>query len=169
MTASGRALMTGLIDYAGLFPPAALDMLSAVRHYGGYLAGPDKWALGRFVVPAVRLREFEAAFDEVCCGEREPIWPLSVLSHGDLVGGSKAIDELVQGAVAVKSIEIKATSSGVSSQFLSKWSRAQKAIPVYVEFPSVESRSMLPVLAAAGARAKIRTGGLVAGAFPPPE
>lgn len=172
MTASGRALMAGLIDYAGLFPPAGLDMLSAVRNYREYLSGPDKWALGRFVVLAGRLREFEAAFDEVCCGEREPIWTLSVLSQGDPASDAQGIDELVQGAVAVESIEMKATSSAVSGQFLIKWAKSAKArtaIPVYIEFPPAEAKSILPVLASAGARAKIRTGGLVADAFPSPE
>ena len=161
--------MAGLIDYAGLFPPAALDMTAAVRCYREYLGGPDEWALGRFIVPAVRLREFEAAFNEVCCGEREPIWSLSVLSHGDLLGGSKAIDELVQGAVIVKSIEIKATSAAVSEQFLAKWARAQSAIPVYVEFLPAEVNSMLPMLTRAHARAKIRTGGVTEEAFPTTE
>lgn len=169
MTAAGRALLTGLIDYAGLFPPAGLGMISAVRHYREYLAGPDKWALGRFIVPAVRLREFEAAFNEVCCGEREPIWSLSVLSHGDLLGGSRAIDGLVQGAVTVRSIEIKATSAAVSEQFLAKWARAQSAIPVYVEFHPAEANSMLPMLTRAHARAKIRTGGITEEAFPTTE
>lgn len=169
MTASARALMSGLIDYAGLFPPAALDMISAVRHYREYLAGPDKWALGRFILPAVRLREFQAAFDEVCCGEREPIWTLSVLSHGDLIGGSNAVAELVRGVVTVQCIEMKATSAAVSEQFLAKWSRAQSAIPVYVEFLPAEAISMLPVLNRAHARAKIRTGGVTEEAFPSTE
>jgi len=52
-----RELMTGLIDYAGLFPPAALEMDAAVRNYEAYLRGPDAWALGRFVVPAARLED----------------------------------------------------------------------------------------------------------------
>ena len=47
-----RALMADLVDYAGLFPPAGLDMFSAVRRYRGYLTGEDHWALGKFVVPA---------------------------------------------------------------------------------------------------------------------
>jgi hypothetical protein len=41
-----RALLEGLIDYAGLFPPAKLDMRPAVENYAAYLAGPDAWALG---------------------------------------------------------------------------------------------------------------------------
>ena len=57
-----KALMTGLIDYAGLFPPASLDMETAVRNYRSYLHGEHAWMLGHFVLPANRLREFSDAF-----------------------------------------------------------------------------------------------------------
>ena len=53
-----RALLTGSIDYAGLFPPARLDMEPAVCRYARHRAGPQAWMLGRFVVPAARLEEF---------------------------------------------------------------------------------------------------------------
>ncbi len=169
MTASGRALMAGLIDYAGLFPPAGLDMPSAVRHYREYLGGPDRWALGRFVVAASRLREFESAFDEVCCREREPNWSLSVLRQGDPNSDSTAIHELVQGAVTVESIEMKAASPAMTRQSLANWARTQTSISIYVEFPPAEAKSILPILASAGARVKLRTGGVTANAFPSSE
>ena len=34
-----RSLLADLIDYAGLYPPAALDMRSAVRNYVSYSQG----------------------------------------------------------------------------------------------------------------------------------
>ena len=43
-------LLAGLIDYAGLYPPASLDMPSAVGNYLTYRRGPHAAALGRFVV-----------------------------------------------------------------------------------------------------------------------
>ena len=52
-----RALLEGLVDYAGLFPPAALPMAEAVANYATYLDSADAWALGRFVVPATRLED----------------------------------------------------------------------------------------------------------------
>ena len=57
MFARLRALLSEIIDYAGLFPPAALDMRTAVRNYAAYGAGDDSAMLGRFVVPASRLSE----------------------------------------------------------------------------------------------------------------
>lgn len=61
-TASLRVLLEGLIDYAGLFPPAALSMQDAVRNYARYREEEDAWALGRFVVPADRAHEVPADF-----------------------------------------------------------------------------------------------------------
>lgn len=155
MTA-GRALMAGLVDYAGLFPPAGLEMPEAVRRYREYLAGEDRWALGRFVVPATRLTEFQSAFEDVGCGEHEPVWALSVLGTGDWSG-------LARGAFAVESVEVKAGSVTEAERELAE---CGGEIPVYVEFDPGRAAAMLPTLARAGARAKIRTGGVAAEAFP---
>jgi hypothetical protein len=56
-----RALLTGLIDYAGLFPPAKLPMPPAVENYARYLTVEHHWMLGRFICPVSRLEEFRAA------------------------------------------------------------------------------------------------------------
>jgi hypothetical protein len=57
-----RALLENLIDYAGLFPPAALTMQEAVRNYARYRDGEYAWALGKFVVPQARASEVPAEF-----------------------------------------------------------------------------------------------------------
>ena len=163
MTATTRALMRGLVDYAGLFPPAGLGMGEAVRQYRAYLTGEDRWALGRFVVPAARLAEFRAAFDEVCCGEREPVWGLSILGSGDAAKDAAAIDGLPRGAMQVECVELKAASVAQAEAALEVFVGAPVA---YVEFAPSETEGMLPVLARYAARAKIRTGGVTAEAIP---
>ena len=65
MTESLRILMTGLIDYAGLFPPAALSMNTSVRNFDDYRRSQHAWILNRFVVPVVRLEEFYCAFEQL--------------------------------------------------------------------------------------------------------
>ncbi|MHB8461982.1 MAG: hypothetical protein ACYDA1_04995, partial [Vulcanimicrobiaceae bacterium] len=40
-----------LIDYAGLFPPAALAMEPAVAEYAVLRTLPQAWMLGRFILP----------------------------------------------------------------------------------------------------------------------
>ncbi|MDX1419774.1 MAG: hypothetical protein R3181_07405 [Rubricoccaceae bacterium] len=50
-----RPFLDGLIDYAGLFPPARLDLDPAIKNFARYRSGPDAWMLGRFIVPVTRL------------------------------------------------------------------------------------------------------------------
>jgi hypothetical protein len=59
MTESLRALLTGVIDYAGLFPPAQLPLEEALRNYAAYRESPDSWMLARFVCPAAKLAELD--------------------------------------------------------------------------------------------------------------
>lgn len=62
MSRSLKILLDGLIDYAGLFPPASLPMEEAVANYDRYRRGPFAWALGRFVVQAERLAQVPRTF-----------------------------------------------------------------------------------------------------------
>jgi hypothetical protein len=54
-----RALLGNLIDYAGLYPPAALPLDEMIQNYERYLASPDSWMLNRLVLPASKLNEVE--------------------------------------------------------------------------------------------------------------
>ena len=89
-----HTLLAGSIDYAGLFPPAALDMAAAVRNYAAYRATPDAWALGRFVVPAARLAELEGEVESVAPRAPAEPWRLSVLLGGDPAGELERLGEL---------------------------------------------------------------------------
>jgi len=68
MFASLRALLNGIIDYAGLFPPAALPLDQAIKNYARYRKDADAWMLSRFICPATQLADagpfIEAFFDE---------------------------------------------------------------------------------------------------------
>lgn len=55
MKASLHNFMAGLIDYAGFYPPAGLDIETTVGNYAGYLSGADGWMLGRCIIPATML------------------------------------------------------------------------------------------------------------------
>ncbi|MBO7742851.1 hypothetical protein I8J29_01495 [Paenibacillus sp. MWE-103] len=57
MRTGTKAFMESLIDYAGLYPPAALPMEAAMRNYCRYQRDRDGWMLGGFVVPVARLGE----------------------------------------------------------------------------------------------------------------
>jgi len=158
-----RSLMAGMIDYAGLFPPAALDMKAVVGNYAQYAAGDESWALGRLIVPTDRLAEFTAAFNEVCCDEREIVWLLSVLGGDDPIDNEARLAAFTQGAALVDSVELKAAQPEEAERLLSG---LPDGLTAYVEFPLDNAGEMLPLLSRNGARAKIRMGGVTPEAFP---
>lgn len=55
MTSGLRVFTAGFLDYAGLFPPAKLELEPAIRTYARDRAGPDAWMLGRFICPTSQL------------------------------------------------------------------------------------------------------------------
>ena len=160
-----RALMAGMIDYAGLFPPAALDMKTVVSMYSEFASGHESWALGRLIVPVGRLSEFTDVFNQVCCDEREKAWLLSVTGTDDPAENAAGISSFTQGAVLVDSIELKAPDAASAERFLS--GLPEGLIP-YVEFPPEKTGDMLPVLSRYSALAKIRLGGPTPNAIPDP-
>ena len=79
MKESLRTFMDGLIDYAGLFPPAKLPLNEAIDEYILHLKGENSWILGRFIIPISQfndLEEFLPLFENI-----EPL-KLSVLGGG---------------------------------------------------------------------------------------
>lgn len=78
------ALMDGIIDYAGLFPPAGLAMQPVVANYAAYRQGPHRAMLGRLVCPTARFTEFaECAGEHVAAraGAEAP-WRITALGRG---------------------------------------------------------------------------------------
>jgi hypothetical protein len=63
-----RTFLGGIIDYAGLFPPARLPLEQAIRAYVRYTRGDDAWMLGRFVCPAARFPELTPLGRELFVG-----------------------------------------------------------------------------------------------------
>ena len=176
-----RTLLAGSVDYAGLFPPAGLDMAASVRQYADYRSHPDAWALGRFVVPAARLAELEqeaARFAPTAqpaspAGGADP-WHLSALLGTDAPRELETLGEFncrhaAAGALALSAdvVEARADSVEAVDRLLAavpRWAQA------YVEIPL--DRDPVPLVAAIarrGGRAKARTGGITPDAFPAAE
>lgn len=166
-----RILLSGLVDYAGLFPPAGLDMDTAVRNYAAYRDGAQAWVLGRFVVPAARLDEFEASAAGLLPGSAVEPWPLSVLAGenaGDALRRIEAFRDRHQGRGArVASVELKARDDGPILAGLPELPEMPEGVELFVELPARRNPGPLVLdLGARGARAKIRTGGVTGDAFP---
>lgn len=83
-----RALLSGMIDYAGLYPPASLSLDDAIRNFVKYQDDPEAWMLSRFIIPAKRLSELS---------KLAAIFPEDkILSFSCLGRGGKEIDEFVE-------------------------------------------------------------------------
>ncbi|MDX2194237.1 MAG: hypothetical protein NW201_12845 [Gemmatimonadales bacterium] len=171
MTASAaplalHTLLAAAIDYAGLFPPAALGMDAAVDAYARHRAGPDAWALGRFVLPVARLAEFAGVADT----RRAHGWPLAVIG-GDDPQADAATIRAVHAALAPIGAEVELLEARVAT-VADVAARRAAAAPVrqlVLEVPlDPDPSSLIDAVVAAGAWPKARTGGLVASAFPAP-
>jgi len=164
-----RPLLDALIDYAGLFPPAALSLAAAVEEYDRQRRGPYAFMLGRFVVPLARLEELAGAVSRLPQDGVPGPWPLSVLVAAEApeIERLTAFDGAAAG-LAIRSLELKAASAAGVARVAARLPRSRlPRCERYVEIPL--DRDPEPLVAALGEhrlRAKIRTGGVVPGAFP---
>ena len=140
---SAEALFAHLIDYAGLFPPAALPMADAVRNYDACRRGEHAWMLGRFVLSAAQIGEAMAVASSAA-------FPLA-MTELSVLAGAEAFP------AGADMIETKATSADEIARI------DARGRTVYVEVTDLE---LIDALATRGLRAKIRTGGVIPDAFP---
>jgi hypothetical protein len=140
-----RALLTGLIDDAGLFPPASLSMVDALAGHFAARASEEHWILGRFLCPASRLDELSAAL------------PADRSVRLGIVLDTDELPEPTNGRVVVETVE----------------GRDSRALFVEVSFDDGWASGVRAAVAAVAERGtggmKIRCGGATAAAFPSPE
>jgi hypothetical protein len=163
-----RALLEGIVDYAGLFPPAALDMPSAVRNYASYRSDPASWMLGRFVLPVARLDEFIAARASVENGT-EP-WRLSALLGSDLTSDLervRAFNQSQRGKAVIDSLEAKLVTPAEIEQ---AGNTVGRELELFAELPlDADPTPLVAAVKRSGIKAKMRTGGVVASSVPSAE
>ncbi len=183
--ASLSAALGGLIDYAGLFPPARLEMAPAVAEYAQARAGAHAWMLGRFIVPASRLGELRDAL----AAEQPPL-PLSVIvdAPSDARAWFGAVRQILARLEAlraeprftIEALEVplprltgeRETYDGTIGQFaMLAETHGLRGLPIFVELPTGGERADLlaGAMAALGRHrlhAKLRCGGITADAFP---
>lgn len=165
MPATLRALLASAIDYAGLFPPASLSLATVARNFTAYRLSSHAWALGRLVVPAARLQELAVIVREQ--GDRRTALPVAALVAADHEYDAELIraqNAALDRALVVESAELRVDRI----ESIEPAVRAMgPSIPLYIEVPvDQDPLPFIEVLARLGARGKIRTGGITAGAFP---
>lgn len=174
--ASLRALLAGLVDYAGLFPPAKLPMDEAVAEYARQRSGADRWMLGRFVVTAARLDELEESLRRLPAASRGLPWAVSALAlPPDVPGDARRVASFNERAGVLALVDAAETKASTPEEVDAALDalRPLGLAELYVELPHAADAAALDRLLArvkaGGARAKIRTGGVTADAFPTAE
>ena len=175
-----RTAFSGLIDYAGLFPPAELPMNAAISEYAQARSGGHAWMLARFITGESRLNEL---LD--CAGEPFAISAIADCANdrgwfGSLQGALARIAEKVAAGANIEMLEVplpkllslRETYDAAIGQFAAAASQAGlRSIPSFIELPRDErSQALLPDAVASMARhrlgAKLRCGGANANAVP---
>lgn len=135
-----KALLSGIIDYAGLFPPAALAVTTALDNYDFYQTHPYAWMLARFVLPLHLL-------DEIETGDVETPRRVTLVVKGEQV-------ELPTLPPQVESVEVAGSLA---------WP------PTCRVFQEIDWRDDFEALIPASGGVKLRTGGLTPDTVPPPD
>jgi hypothetical protein len=147
-----------------------------MRKYAEYRESEYRWALGRFVIPVARLDEFEGAAEGLLPDggwEGDDFWRLSALGGADLSSDLNRIAEFNEkyttsdspaGLAIIDTIEIKAAQP---ADIENAMNLTPANLTPYFEIPiNDDPAELIKSIAETEGRAKVRTGGVTADAFP---
>jgi hypothetical protein len=152
-----ETLLAGLFDYAGLYPPASLDLRSAANIYLRYRRSKHSAALGRFILNLDRADEFRSIV-----GDSLAEFPLSAIAPENI--DCAVLAQHIGSGLRIESLEIKCSEPSAIERITRQ---LPQNVVAYFEVPiHADSLPALEAIRAAGARAKIRMGGVVPEAIP---
>ena len=170
VTTKDEVMLEGIIDYAGLYPPASLDMQSVVQNWSEFLQSDDNWMLARLIIPSNQIDEFMKSAKGLLPLAGEEVWELSMLlppasDDGFEDAVQKTIDFNISDCGAVANVvEFKA---GTASEIDTALEVLHDDLFPFIELPIEEDpRGLIACLSGAIAGAKVRTGGIMADMYP---
>ncbi len=181
VSASLRAFLDQAIDYAGMFPPCALQLEPALQNQASYVRSPEAWMLNGFVLP---VGQFNATTKFV--SQFDPSHPLRVAALGpkttNAAGFLEALENVVAAVRSYSRSDINLMSVSHLEMFLPDdvdfvSLKAARAIvgelPVFWETPPEKAEQTIALIAGHKSDEdtptfgyKLRTGGVTADAFP---
>jgi hypothetical protein len=162
-----KQLLSAIVDYAGLFPPAQLSLPEALATYDRAWSSSYQWMLGHFVVPASRLSELIQLLPSLPTrsNSSQP-WTLSVILSPNWVAELEQIQQFSHTAsqVLIRALEVVSLPPDEIQQV---YRHLPAEVTTFFEIPfGVDLAPYLKILQQPGTAAKLRTGGLTNDAFP---
>lgn len=159
------ALFHGLLDDAAVFPPGNAPMPAAVAAYTASRASADAAFIGSFVCSAPRLGELRDALPAQARIALALVVPGGVEALPAALAAATADERLL-----LRAVELPAGAAGVAPALEALDATLPDDALAYVEVPLDEHvADHAKVIADAGRRVKMRTGGTTADAFPSSE
>ncbi len=176
MVDSLKGLFESTFDYAGLFPPARLDMAKALENYIHLIEGPNDWMVGRFVISSDRLEELIKVIEQRPVTPEIPVTVIGQASRNydewqtALESDAGAMTDLIETlgeSVALEAYEIRVPSHDLVDA-CTRDLKAFNEIDVFVEIPLTDGMddSLAIIATTEWLGAKARTGGLDPTAIP---
>lgn len=183
VASSLRALLARSIDYAGMFPPASLELEAAMKEYVSYARSNEAWMLSTFVLPVKSFGDAARFVSEF--NEKSP-FRISALGS-KTINGVDFIEELKLTAkgirefggeypkeVRIEQLEMPLPST-VTPELMRETSDILADLPIsaFFEAPATRAEKTISLLAEHNAQSaspklnfKLRTGGVAADSFP---
>jgi hypothetical protein len=174
------AAFAGLIDYAGLFPPASLSMGEAVAEYLEAGRGATRWVTGRFLSRSSQLEEL-AAVTAATLRRGEHPWQIGMIvdmSPGAAAALGREFQREMAPAMSITATEAKLAAPAVTDagSLIDTLATIDRDMAIFVEVDSAGSmeqqlHSVSTALRDRGRAggAKLRCGGIDPDAFPSVE
>lgn len=176
-----RQLLTNIVDYAGLFPPAGLPLPQVINNYARYLDNENRWMLSRVIIPAMKLPEFVDQYNQLSqsweTDTAQTPWKISALipainaPDGGFTAAIETISQFNQNCsfAQVDTVEGKLPTPDLAA---STCEQIPDQLAAFLEIPFADPEPGIQAIRHAqrsNAFGKIRTGGMTPDLIPSAE